>query len=97
MTQTKVVFRKWRKSEGGGILALFPQDAGSVGKPWTCSSYEHVGQHGAADVGIVQRTLPAKPAEYRELAKELRRIGYKLNIATRCTRADYEMRKEQLK
>lgn len=94
---TKVIFRKWPKSQGGDVIALFPQMAATVGNPGHCQSYQHVGQHGAADVWIVNSTKLARPKEYRDLAKELRRIGYRLTIATRCTRADYEMRKEQLK
>lgn len=79
--KTVVVFRVWHN---GDVIALFPnEDAGNG----LCSSYEHVGQHGGADyVGVVSLTRPAKPGEYRELATELRRIGYKLVIRSRRVR-----------
>ena len=73
--RTVVVFRKWRD---GGILALFPKVASMPGH---CSSYEHIGQHGAADYqGCVMRTVAAKPAEYADLARELTGRGYNLEI-----------------
>ena len=79
--QTPVIFRKWKPrrefgEEGGDIIALFPAENGT-NDPYTCSSYEHVGQHGSADpVGVIQQTVPAKPAEYADLMKELKGIGY---------------------
>src|SRR5512135_1912758 len=89
-TKTKVLFRYWR----GGVIALFPQIASTVDKPQFCLSYAHVGQHGAADCsGIICASRPATRAEYRDLAAELRCIGYKLDIRQRTGRADYEMRK----
>ncbi len=50
-----VLFRVWPKSEGGGVIALFPtipEDRhGNL-----VSSFEHVGQHGGADLhGMIQR------------------------------------------
>lgn len=93
--KTKVIFRKYTTGE---IVALFPAVAATVGNPNHCQSYMHVGQHGAADVFEFPRTLKlAMPSEYRELAAELRRIGYKLDIRKRMTCADLEARKEQLK
>ena len=91
--KSKVLFRMF----GGEILALFPQVAATVGKPWHCQSYEHIGQHGSADCRLVMRaSRPAKPAEYRELAAELRKIGYRLQIVKRCTAADTASRCKQL-
>ena len=81
--KTVVVFRVWRK--GGDVLALFPLEDGGRG---LCMSYQHVGQHGAADYGLcIGRTRPATPAEYSDLAAELREIGYELRIVRRCPAA----------
>lgn len=81
----------------GEVLALFPRIAGTVHEPGTCSSYAHIGQHGSADCsGVIYDSRPAKPSEYRELAKELRRIGYRLDIRQRTSRADSEERERQL-
>lgn len=67
----RVVFRRWKE---GGVIALFPDQPEGRG---LVNSYEHVGQHGAADYhGVVRDTKPAKPAEYRGLLRELKNIGY---------------------
>lgn len=73
----KVIFRKWSSAKGGDLIALFPAIAGDC-DPFTCSSYQTIGQHGAASVALMRDTLPAKRQEYRKLAQELRRIGYHL-------------------
>lgn len=63
-------------------IALFPTIAEGRG---LCSSYEHVGQHGGADCsGIVARTRLARPSEYRNLKRELERIGYCLKVLKRA-------------
>src|ERR1039458_5122879 len=50
---------------------------------------EAVGQHGGADLFALTHSLRlATRAEYRGLAAELRRIGYRLKISCRATRAD---------
>lgn len=75
---TPVVFRKWPKSEGGEILALFPADEEGQ---YRVGSYIRMGGHGAADYLIcMQTTKPAKPEEYADLKAELERIGYKLKV-----------------
>ena len=91
--KTKVLFRMFN----GEVIALFPQVAATIGTPWHCQSYAHVGQHGPADCREVMRaSRPAKPGEYRDLAIELRRIGYHLQIVKRCTAADTACRSKQL-
>lgn len=71
---TKVVFRKWNDGE---VIALFP-DIPFNTRDYTTISYEHRGQHGAADYsGVIARTTPATEPEYRDLLAELRFIGYK--------------------
>lgn len=81
--KTTVVFRKFKK--GGDILALFPNE---VNYPdGSCESYQHVGQHGAADYShCISATVPAKPEEYAPLARELTSIGYNLAIRKRRVR-----------
>lgn len=75
---TPVVFRKWLKSEGGGILALFPTQEEHN---YLIGSYEHIGQHGSADYHLcMQRTTPTKPEEYADLKAELEGLGYKLKV-----------------
>jgi len=84
--KTVVVFRVL--DGGGSVIALFPGINEGNG---TCSSYEHVGQHGGANyAGVIARTRPAKPKEYGELLKELRRIGYNLVIRKRWQRGRVE-------
>lgn len=90
---TVVVFRRWRDGRKTAF-ALFPEiphDAYGV----YCSSYERIGQHAAADAdGCVRRTDPANPQDQdvRELAVELRRIGYRLKIATKLHQSYREKR-----
>ena len=82
---TIVIFRIWRAGDGAGDpIALFPlEKADNRGH---VLSYEHIGQHGAADLGIVQaRTrAPRSPVEYASLYRELTAIGYRLDVRKRC-------------
>jgi hypothetical protein len=82
---TTVVFRRWyRQEDGTGIIALFPEDDEGRGM---CSSYEHMGQHGAASyTGVVSRTRPATPDEYAALKRELENLRpypYRLHVVQR--------------
>jgi hypothetical protein len=89
---TKVIFRKW---PNGNIIALFPELPGT-NSPFTCLSYEHYGQHGAASTDL-PNTVLAKPREYEELRRELVSIGYDdLKVCTRFTRKDYDTRKKAI-
>jgi len=55
---TIVAFRKWR-SEESGTIALFPAILADL--KGNCLSYEHAGQHGAADYqGAIARSPPPK-------------------------------------
>lgn len=48
----------------------------------------HVGQHGMAHCSdVIAATRPARPEEWRNLAKELTEIGYDLNVKKRATQA----------
>lgn len=92
--KTRVVFRVW---PNGDVIALFPQIADSYDGR-TCSSYEHIGQHSAADTFcVVRQTRLAKPKGYRELAKELKGFGYKLVVGKKCTARDREIRQNMAK
>lgn len=94
--KTKVIFRKWPAHNGGDVIALFPAMAGTVGDPFTCSSYQTIGQHGAASVFLTRETRPATKQEAVPLARELRRLGYRLQICKRFSRADERERRRQL-
>lgn len=79
---TAVIFRKWRN---GNIIALFPYMPGT-NSPYTCGSYEHVGQHGAATPDyVVSLTTPANPEECAALKRELesKPYEYKLRVIKR--------------
>lgn len=81
---TVVVFRRWPASEGGDVLALFPMIDEGGGR---CASYQHVGQHSAADYGrVIDATRPADlgAADVLALRAELERIGYVLDIRRRA-------------
>lgn len=78
-TETRVIFRIWRK--GGEVLALMPNEEWGPGQ---CASYEHVGQHGGADYRhCIRATRPALPHEYADLKTELESIGYRVRVAQR--------------
>lgn len=81
-----VVFRVWNGAPRS-VIALFPTIEGS--SHWgSVLSYEHVGQHGSADYNeVIASTRAATRAEYAPLARELRRIGYRLRIVKRRVRA----------
>ena len=91
--KTRVIFRVYK----GELLALFPAVSGTVNKPWHCSCYAHVGQHSACNPSEVMRhSRAATRAEYQDLARELRRTGYTLQIVKRIVRADYDARVKEL-
>jgi len=81
----KVIFRKWNKKHGGGIIAFLPDIEAN---PGMIMSYEHIGQHGGASLRIMGRpdTFLAKPEEYQELLAELKMIGYKPKAYKRLAR-----------
>lgn len=92
--QTVVVFRVWNR--GGDVVALFPELPGSA-DPSTCLSYEHVGQHGIADTGIVRgSTRAASSAEYTPLMRELEGIGYTLRVQDRFPSTSHLSRRQSL-
>ena len=81
--KTIVVFRKWRDT--GSVLALFPFE---LHNGRLCMSYEHIGQHGAADYGhCIDATVSAMPKEYAALKRELEGLGYKLSVRKKAVRS----------
>ena len=75
--KTNVVFRKYPDGE---IVALFPHEKWNMEES-ECACYHHNGQHGAAEYGfVINRTVPATEAEYKELVEELEEIGYNLAV-----------------
>lgn len=75
------------RGNGSGVLALFPFIEATRGG--SCLSYEHVGQHGAANyTGCIAATVVAKPSEYAPLKRELETIGYVLEVRTRRPRKE---------
>lgn len=86
--KTRVLFRRYSSGE---VVALFPFEPGAI-SPFDCSSYGQ-GQHSAADPRlVVDETRPATRQEYAGLARELRRIGYRLEIGRRLPRNAYQVR-----
>lgn len=95
---TDVIFRKWPKSKGGDVLALFPGDPGTDNQH-TCSSFQHIGQHGSADPRLcILRTQPARPDEYAALKRELESApyNYRLSVIQRHTPKHLAARRAQL-
>lgn len=88
-----VVLRVW--NDGDGALALFPTLPASCGGD-LCDSYDLIGQHGGADYfGCLQMSRPAKGKEAAELTRELERIGYRLRVVKRATRAMHGKRRAE--
>jgi hypothetical protein len=94
--KTKVIFRVFKKEND--VLALFPEIPGT-NDPHTCSSYQHIGQHGAADPnGCIQSTRPARPDEYADLKRELESApyDYDLQVVHRHTQQHLAARRAEL-
>lgn len=92
---TPVVFRTFRS--GGEVIALFPYEPGTM-DPGTMMSYQHIGQHGPADMGLTSvHTRPSTPDEIRPLRNELERIGYKLKILKRIPGDAVRVRAEKIR
>lgn len=78
-----VIFRTFRDGE---VIALFP-DIPADATGHDVQSYQHVGQHGAADYALVMgMTRPATFDQATPLRDELTERGYNLNIRQRRTR-----------
>jgi len=92
MPHDVVLFRRWKDS--GNVIALFPEIPADLNGRY-CLSYEHVGQHGAADFhSVVQQTLPVTSKRCADLAQELTEIGYDLKPIQRASFRNHEKRRE---
>lgn len=100
----RVIFRKFLDHKdpdlGDGIIALFPDIAENG--PGMVLSYMHIGQHGAASMGLIggepRRTRPARPEEYAALMAELEHLSpepYRLTVIQRTPRATNQPRNIQ--
>lgn len=69
----KVVFRKWPKSKGGEVIALFCNTASDC-CPGMVMSYMHIGQHGEASRHLGASLKLATPEEYAPLLTELQSV-----------------------
>ncbi len=92
--KTIVIFRKDRDGFRD-CFALFPEHpADNQGR--YCSSFQHIGQHCAADYhGCVANSDPAKPDEYADLKRELEQRGYDLTIRQRASSKMHEQRRHE--
>lgn len=90
---TPVMFRVWQDKGDAEVFALFPADfADNYGD--CCSSYQHIGQHCAANYHYcIQHSRPAKSEEYANLKIELERIGYILQVIQRASPQHHEKRR----
>lgn len=71
--KTRVYFREFPE---GDVIALFPDDIWD--HDGNIASYQHIGQHGAANPELINELKPAK--NYAALKAELERIGYVLDV-----------------
>jgi hypothetical protein len=84
LTLDKVIFRKYE----GEVIALFPEVPSDLYHPGYCQSYQHIGQHGSADLHyIISISKPAHYDEYKPLYDELVKIGYKIKVYERVSYA----------
>jgi hypothetical protein len=94
-----VIFRKFRDT--GQVIALFPCIPADTGDLGLCLSYMHVGQHAAATPLLTAdgSTVPAMPAEYAALKRELESppYGYRLSVRRRMPPDAYEQRWDALR
>ena len=66
-----IIFRAERSGDfKGDVTAVFPTITERAG----FLTYAHIGQHSAGSLGWYRQTRAAKPAEYADLLRELRRI-----------------------
>lgn len=95
--KTLVIFRRWRKNPKS-VIAIFPYELGDS-SPYTCMSFEHVGQHGACDPAIVHDTRSCNESEedVKELIAELQSRGYILKIGKKIPRNALYVREKALK
>lgn len=94
--KTDVIFRYDKYGGNKEVTAVFPGIAGSVDLS-TFTVYAHIGQHSTgSELWYRQNTRPATRAEYIDLYRELKGIGYNLQIVKRFTKKHRQERIKQL-
>jgi len=96
MAADKVIFRRWKDTQT--IIALFPEIPEGNRLQYV-QSFEHIGQHGAADYQIVlNQTIPAKLSEsdVQDLIRELESRGYTLRVGKRKDKWDDAVRMRRI-
>lgn len=89
---TPTIFRRYPDGEVVALFATVPADLYGH-----CSSYVHVGQHGAANPQhVIANTRPATPDEYADLMHELMEIGYLVRPILRMNHRMAEQRRATL-
>ena len=92
----KVIIRRWKYHGPKSLIAIFPEVPGTL-DPYTCESYEPIGQHASCDPLLVIRNTEAlTDSEMTPLLKELCRIGYKLTVLRRLPANALAKRRAQL-
>ena len=83
--KTEVIFRQFK--DDNSIIALFPYEIETY--CGLVNSYMHIGQHGTADIAIIQDTKPVSLmlskegfALYKELTFD---VGYNLIVITKIS------------
>jgi len=86
-----VVIRVWN-GDPDDVFALFPTDPADI-YGHLCTSYQHIGQHSAADYALcIRKSRPATRREAAPLLTELRRIGYRPHVLQRANRRHHDQR-----
>lgn len=78
----RVILRRW-KNKPHGVIAFLPDVPAN---DWRIMSYEHVGQHGEADITVMHtRTYACKVEDQdaKDMLAELRSLGYHPRVVKR--------------
>lgn len=87
----KVIFRIYPESQGGEVIALFPEDASSTSSYYRCTAFVHMGGHTDCDPwDVIKSTRLATPEEYAEIKLELERAPYRYSLQV-CKRQSLSM------
>ena len=79
------------------LVALFPYMPATT-NPYTCTCYEHIGQHGEADyLMMIEEGTPAdiESEEVQALIRELTNRDYDLKIAKRAPSVRHSLQKRK--
>jgi hypothetical protein len=80
------------KSDPDDVFALFPTDPADI-YGHLCTSYQHIGQHSAADYyHCIRNSRPATRREATPLLSEVRRIGCRPRMLQRASRRHHDER-----